>query len=124
MRLTGGRFLCALHPGMRAGWAPAWARLLKPGGELITLMFPLPPAPGTAAETAGGGGVGETKEEGPPWPLTPQLYRELLLPNGALLRRCHEAECQSRPRFYSSNMSKSVSTCVNAALVARAAAVP
>lgn len=75
---------------MRAGWAPAWARLLKPGGELITLMFPLPPAPGTAADTGGG-------EEGPPWPLTPQLYRELLLPNGALLLRYHEAECRSRP---------------------------
>ena len=83
--MAGGRFLCALHPSMRAGWAPAWARLLKPGGELITLMFPLPPAPGTAADTAGGGKGGETKEEGPPWPLTPQLYRELLLPNGALL---------------------------------------
>ena len=90
MHMAGGRFLCALHPSMRAGWAPAWARLLKPGGELITLMFPLPLAPGTAADTAGGGEGGETKEEGPPWPLTPQLYRELLLPNGALLLSCSD----------------------------------
>ena len=71
------RFLCALHPSMRARWAPAWARLLRPGGELVTLMFPLPPA-------AGDGGAA-APEAGPPWPLTPQLYRDLLLNSGAML---------------------------------------
>ncbi|KAF6261892.1 S-adenosyl-L-methionine-dependent methyltransferase [Scenedesmus sp. NREL 46B-D3] len=32
-------FLCALHPGMRASWAQGWARLLAPGGELLTWCF-------------------------------------------------------------------------------------
>ena len=58
---------------MRARWAPAWARLIRPGGELVTLMFPLPPADGGAA----------MPDTGPPWPLTPELYRDLLLNSGA-----------------------------------------
>lgn len=34
-------FLCALHPDMRRDWAPAWGRLLRPGGLLLTLIFPV-----------------------------------------------------------------------------------
>lgn len=51
---------------MRHDWAQAWSRLLAPGGELITLMFPVGP-----------GYVGN-----PPWQVSPELYQELLLPAG------------------------------------------
>lgn len=123
---AGPRFLCALHPSMRPAWAAAWARLLKPGGELVTLMFPLPAAPGAPALAAGGGadaaagaepaagaapgqerdgapgggaavaagaaggpgaGGGGGPEQGPPWPLTRELYSELLLPSGERVSR-------------------------------------
>jgi methyl halide transferase len=57
-------FLCALMPEMRAEWATSWHRILRPGGLLITLIFP----------------VDENKEQtGPPWPVTPELYKELLV---------------------------------------------
>eukprot|EP00775_Hariotina_reticulata_P004714 gene4714-4964_t len=62
-------FLCALHPDMRAAWAESWARLIRPGGELITLIFPI-------------GGNPPGAPQNPPWPVTPELYQELLLPAG------------------------------------------
>lgn len=59
----------ALHPGMRADWAASWARLLRPGATLACLAFPIDPERGT----------------GPPWPVTPQQYKDLLLPAGTRL---------------------------------------
>ncbi|KAF8055990.1 rhbg [Scenedesmus sp. PABB004] len=61
-------FLCALRPDMRPAWAAGWARLLAPGGLLVTVVYPVDASldPGT----------------GPPWPLTPDLYRDLLPPAG------------------------------------------
>lgn len=35
------RFFCAIVPNMRSAWATRMADLLKPDGELITLMFPV-----------------------------------------------------------------------------------
>lgn len=64
-------FMCALHPGMRADWAASWARLLRPGATLACLAFPIDPERGT----------------GPPWPVTPQQYKDLLLPAGFALER-------------------------------------
>jgi hypothetical protein len=51
---------------MREAWAESWARLLKPGGQLITLVFP----------------VDSKREGGPPWAVTPELYEELLPKSG------------------------------------------
>ncbi|KAF8066261.1 HOL3 [Scenedesmus sp. PABB004] len=62
-------FLCALHPGMRTDWAAAWARLLRPGGELVTVVFPCGPGPAGAPAD-------------PPWQVSPELYSQLLLPAG------------------------------------------
>lgn len=59
-------FLCALHPDMRQSWAAAWSRIVKPGGKLVTLIFPVDP----------------TRMEGPPWAVTPELYKGLLQGNG------------------------------------------
>ncbi|KAI8536236.1 hypothetical protein RHMOL_Rhmol10G0240600 [Rhododendron molle] len=34
-------FFCAIEPGLRSAWASRMQHLLKPDGELITLMFPI-----------------------------------------------------------------------------------
>lgn len=59
---------CALHPDMRVDWAQGWGRLLAPGGELLTMVYPVDP--------------GMDAGSGPPWAVTPELYKELLLPAG------------------------------------------
>ena len=56
------RFFCAIHPDMHKSWAQAWARNLRPGGTLVTLMFPLEP-------------VGRS---GPPWPVQEEAYAAVL----------------------------------------------
>ena len=63
-------FFCALHPDMRKDWAAAWKGLLKPGGLLITLIFPVDPE----------------RHTGPPWPVTPEMYTEHLGDGFKLLR--------------------------------------
>lgn len=60
------RFFCALHPDMRASWGEAWQRNLRPGGSLITMMFPMEPE----------------GREGPPWPVSKQAYADALVPVG------------------------------------------
>jgi hypothetical protein len=58
-------FFCALHPDMRKDWGLRWKGLLKPGGLLITLIFPvIDPERQTMT--------------GPPWPVTPEMYTEHL----------------------------------------------
>jgi len=61
-------FGCAMHPTHRMDWAAAWARLLRPGGTLVTLLFPVDPA--------------ADPQHGPPYPVSEQLYRGLLQPAG------------------------------------------
>ena len=58
-------FMVALPPARRGEWAAAWAALVAPGGALITLMFPV-----ESGDDAG--------KQGPPWPVTPDVYRSLL----------------------------------------------
>ncbi|GBF92003.1 thiol methyltransferase [Raphidocelis subcapitata] len=63
-------FFCALPAteAVRKAWAEAWARLLAPGGELVTLIFPVDPS---ADPTMG-----------PPFPVAPELYESLLTAAG------------------------------------------
>jgi hypothetical protein len=63
-------FLCALDPGQRERWAGHVAELLAPEGELITLIFPVPPEASQARRP----------ESGPPFFLHPEQMRELLAP--------------------------------------------
>lgn len=65
---------------MRTRWAEAWADWLKPGGELVTLMFP----------------VEEEGRQGPPWPVPQQLYEALLMAQGRF-RCCHLCLSHSVP---------------------------
>ena len=64
-------FLCAIEPEEREAWAEAAGRLLRPGGLLITLIFPVLALPGT---------LGKGPHPGPPYPLDPHAIRDLLLP--------------------------------------------
>lgn len=59
-------FLCALDPSVRTDWAEQMAKLTKPNGELLTLIYPIR-APDSL---------------GPPFQVSLELYKELLLPVG------------------------------------------
>jgi hypothetical protein len=54
-------FLCAILPVQRPQWASQMAALLNSGGLLICYMFPL-----------------NNHEDGPPWALSVEIYRDLL----------------------------------------------
>ena len=57
-------FLCALPLALRPRWAARMAALMRPGGTLLCMVFPIiTPPPGY---------------EGPPWPLTVADVRALL----------------------------------------------
>ncbi|CAK0788123.1 unnamed protein product [Prorocentrum cordatum] len=68
-------FLCAIPPERRADWAAKIEQLLRPGGELVALIFPCfpdGPDPADAPDTAGGAGGG------PPYAMSPRLVERLL----------------------------------------------
>jgi methyl halide transferase len=54
-------FLCALDPSVRPDWAQQMAAIIKPGGLLMTMVYPI-----------------IEKEGGPPFAVTLDLYTELL----------------------------------------------
>ena len=77
-------FFCALMPKMRDDWGPSWQRILRPGGLLITLIFPVDSS---------------LEQSGPPWPVNPPLYKQYLLKNGFALRSLEKVpEEQSIPK--------------------------
>ena len=75
-------FLCAIDPDMRADWADAMQRLIRPGGLLATLLFPVDiddPSPSVEADS------------GPPYRLHPEwVERDLLAPRGFKQILCTE----------------------------------
>uniref|UniRef100_A0A7S4F4J4 S-adenosyl-L-methionine-dependent methyltransferase n=1 Tax=Chrysotila carterae TaxID=13221 RepID=A0A7S4F4J4_CHRCT len=58
-------FLCALEPSVRAEWAKQQKSLLKPGGLLLTCIFPI-----------------VDKEGGPPFAMSVPLVRDLVEAEG------------------------------------------
>lgn len=60
-------FLCALPPAMRPRWAARMSELIKPGGSLITLIFPI---------------VDRDVNEGPPHAVSIKMFHEILEPAG------------------------------------------
>ncbi|CAN8284551.1 unnamed protein product [Cochlearia groenlandica] len=58
-------FFCAIDPGLRPLWAQRMEKLLKPGGELITLMFPI-----------------DERSGGPPYEVSVSEYEKVLIPLG------------------------------------------
>ena len=76
-------FLCALDPSVRVRWAQKTASLLKPGGTLLTCVFPIC-----------------DKVGGPPYAMSVDLFRSLLEPVGLEAVRVREdlsADEQHRP---------------------------
>ncbi len=57
-------FLCALPRELREAWAARMAAIIKPGGSLVCLVFPVDPT--------------RPVDQGPPFPLTPDLVAGLL----------------------------------------------
>ena len=55
-------FLCALEPARRTAWATTMASIVKPGGQLWTIIFPI-----------------SDHDGGPPFAVSPAVYRSLLL---------------------------------------------
>jgi hypothetical protein len=55
-----------MQPTQREAWAKTWAALIAPGGQLVTMMFP----------------VDSERKGGPPFAVTPELYEQLLVPTG------------------------------------------
>jgi len=66
-------FLCALDPLVRGQWATQQKKLLKPGGTLLTCVFPIC-----------------QKVGGPPYAMSVPLVRDLLTPIGFKSVRIHE----------------------------------
>lgn len=64
-------FLCALLPHQREDWAKTHRRLIAPGGELVTLIYPLRPGADTGEDT-----------DGPPFAMSEKIVRGLLEKNG------------------------------------------
>jgi hypothetical protein len=58
-------FLCALDPSIRGQWAAKMADLITPGGQLLTLIYPIC-----------------DKVDGPPFAVNLDLIRQLLEPVG------------------------------------------
>ena len=58
-------FLCAIEPSRREAWASKYASLIRPGGELISNVFP-----------------NGDFEGGPPFALSPKIVADLLEPVG------------------------------------------
>ena len=68
-------FLCALPPSIRGRWAAAMTQLVRPGGVLLCLAFPLSAA-----------GEEPDPERGPPFDLSRAIYSALLSPGFELER--------------------------------------
>ncbi|KAK1294032.1 Thiocyanate methyltransferase 1 [Acorus calamus] len=75
------KFFCAIEPSMRPAWASQVRDMLKPDGELITLMFP----------------IGD-REGGPPYNVTLDTYEEVLHPMGLRAISVEDNELAIRPR--------------------------
>ncbi|KAL6638257.1 hypothetical protein ACP70R_025829 [Stipagrostis hirtigluma subsp. patula] len=82
-------FFCALHPSMRPAWARRMADLLKPDGELITLMY-----------------LVEGQEAGPPFNTTVLDYQEVLKPLGFEITCIQDNQVAVEPRKWNGENRK------------------
>jgi len=67
-------FFCALPPTMRAAWGKRTSELLKPGGLLLTLMYPVDEKLASDPDVPG-----------PPFKVSPAEYEKALCPHGLQL---------------------------------------
>lgn len=81
--------MCALHPSLRNDWANQMANLIKSGGLLMTLIFPIWNTPDEDETFISNldnfhmtPSTGHTPNHGPPFRVTLQLMKDLLVPVG------------------------------------------
>lgn len=74
-------FFCALDPSLRPAWAARMDELLRPDGELITLMY-LP----------------QDQDSGPPYNTTVLDYEEVLNPLGFVIESIEDNDVAVEPR--------------------------
>lgn len=79
-------FGCAMHPSAREQWAQSWARQIRSGGLLVTLVFPVNPD--------------ADLNVGPPFPVSPELYEQLLVTHGKLQKGGGEEGCSVIERLF------------------------
>lgn len=69
-------FFCAIKPEKRPAWARKMARLIRPGGQLVALLFPVIEDPKKFEQLM---------LDGPPFPVVPRETRQLLQDDFELL---------------------------------------
>ncbi|KAL6643716.1 hypothetical protein ACP70R_018482 [Stipagrostis hirtigluma subsp. patula] len=74
-------FFCAVHPSLRQAWAQRMDYLLKPEGELITLMYLI-----------------QGQEDGPPFNTTESDYENVLTPLGFIITSIEDNHNAVEPR--------------------------
>jgi len=77
----GTKFFCALDPSLRVAWAETVNRLLKPDGELLTLIYLI-----------------SDQEGGPPYNNTVADYQKVLEPLGFRAVLMEDNELAIKPR--------------------------
>uniref|UniRef100_A0ACD5WDR1 Uncharacterized protein n=1 Tax=Avena sativa TaxID=4498 RepID=A0ACD5WDR1_AVESA len=74
-------FFCALDPSLRPAWAARMHQLLRPDGELITLMY-----------------MPQDQDSGPPYNTTVLDYEEVLNPLGFVIGSIQDNDVAVEPR--------------------------
>ncbi|KAI8815363.1 S-adenosyl-L-methionine-dependent methyltransferase [Cladochytrium replicatum] len=77
-------FFCALPPVLRPKWGSRMLDLLKPGGYLICIMYPLSPK--------------DSVLEGPPFPVWFEAYEDVLSPGFELVEQIEVDSHESHER--------------------------
>ncbi|CAH8383710.1 unnamed protein product [Eruca vesicaria subsp. sativa] len=83
-------FFCTFEPSMRPLWGQRMEKLLKPDGELITLVFPID-------ERSGGGG--------PPYKVSVSEYENVLVPLGFEAICIADNQVAVKPHLVNNNMN-------------------
>ena len=80
-------FFCAIPPTRRPDWGARMGDLVKPGGKLLTLVFPIDEANAFNPEA-----------KGPPFPVSIAAYEKVLLGNGFEKVSERHSEVSVKPR--------------------------
>lgn len=79
-------FFCALPPSLRSAWGARTAELLTPDtGRLLTIIFPILESSSLECDDDSILNAKTSAQEGPPYPVTVQAYRDVLEPHGVFI---------------------------------------
>ena len=80
-------FFCAIPPKMREDWGKRMGKLVKPGGKLLTLVFPINENEAFNPEC-----------QGPPFPVSIAYYEKVLTPHGFTKVSVRQSDASVGPR--------------------------